>query len=189
MKKRVIIVTDGDKSAQKAVETAATNIGGRCISCSAGNPTMLSGSEIIKAIDSAESDLVVVMVDDRGKKGKGKGEQVMEQIFDDENIDVIGVVAVSSNGKDCSDISADCSITNDGRVTALAVDKNGVESPSHDICGDTLSILRQKKPKVIIGLGDPGKMDFNDEVSKGAPLTTRALEEVVQRSAAAKNVK
>lgn len=46
-KRRVILVTDGDGIAKKAVETAALRIGGRCISKSAGNPTPLSGKKII----------------------------------------------------------------------------------------------------------------------------------------------
>jgi stage V sporulation protein AE len=37
---------------------------------------------------------------------------------------------------------------------------------------------------VIVGIGDPGKMDFNDEIEKGAPITTKALKEVLKRSTA-----
>jgi len=42
-KRKVIIVTDGDIAAKAAVEIAALNIGGECISYSAGNPTVLTG--------------------------------------------------------------------------------------------------------------------------------------------------
>lgn len=45
LKRKVILVTDGDLVAKKAVETASRNIGARCISCSAGNPTRLSGEQ------------------------------------------------------------------------------------------------------------------------------------------------
>jgi len=37
---------------------------------------------------------------------------------------------------------------------------------------------------VIVGIGDPGKMDFYDSIEKGAPITTKALQEVLKRSAA-----
>ncbi|MCL6636019.1 MAG: stage V sporulation protein AE, partial [Peptococcaceae bacterium] len=33
-KRKVIIVTDGDRIAKRAVEVAARNVGARCISCS-----------------------------------------------------------------------------------------------------------------------------------------------------------
>ncbi|HHW49425.1 MAG TPA: stage V sporulation protein AE, partial [Clostridiaceae bacterium] len=44
-KRKVILVTDGDSVAKEAVEIAASNIGARCISDSAGNPTVLTGQE------------------------------------------------------------------------------------------------------------------------------------------------
>ncbi|MDP4092490.1 MAG: stage V sporulation protein AE [Bacillota bacterium] len=183
-KKKVILVTDGDKVAQKAVETAAANIGGRCISASAGNPTILSGEEIVELVTKAQHDPVVVMVDDRGKKGMGKGEQVMMKMLEDKTIDIIGIVAVSSNGKDCNGLDVTCSITKDGQVIENAVDKYGNNTGEDTICGDTLSILKNKKDLVIVGIGDPGKMDYKDEVTKGAPITTKALREVMERSGA-----
>ena len=108
-KRKVILVTDGDIAAKGAVETAASNIGGRCISFSAGNPTILTGYEIVELIKAAKNDPVVVMVDDRGRKGRGAGESAMESILNNENIEVIGVVAVSSDGKDCNGIKLSCS--------------------------------------------------------------------------------
>jgi stage V sporulation protein AE len=101
-KKKVIIVTDGDMAAKEAVETAASNIGARCISSSAGNPTVLSGKEMIARIMEAPYDPVVVMVDDKGAVGKGRGEAAMEEILDCTDIEVLGVIAVSSNGKDAA---------------------------------------------------------------------------------------
>ncbi|WP_222430861.1 stage V sporulation protein AE, partial [Bacillus licheniformis] len=38
-KRKVILVTDGDIYAAKAIEYAARKTGGRCISQSAGNPS------------------------------------------------------------------------------------------------------------------------------------------------------
>lgn len=179
---KVILVTDGDKMAQKAVEAAAANIGGRCISASAGNPTVLTGNEIVELIKTAEHDPVVVMVDDRGEQGMGRGEQAMDYILNNEEMDVLGVVAVSSNGKDCNGLKVSCSITKEGEVIDGAVDKYGKDVKSGKICGDTLSVLRSRKGLVIVGIGDPGKMDFKDEVQKGAPITTKALHEVLSRS-------
>jgi len=181
-KRKVILVTDGDRVARRAVELAAHNIGGRCISASAGNPTELTGKEIIEVITTAEHDPVVVMVDDRGIKGDGRGEKAMNTIIKDHRVDVLGVVAVSSNGKDCNGLKVSCSITKDGNIIDGAVDKYGNNINQKDICGDTLSILSDKKDLVIVGIGDPGKMDYYDEVSKGAPITTKALEEVMKRS-------
>lgn len=180
--KKVILVTDGDRVAQKAVEVAASNIGGRCISASAGNPTYLTGSEIVELIKTAEHDPVVVMVDDRGEKGMGKGEKAMDYILNNDELQVLGVVAVSSKGKDCNGLKVSCSITKEGNVIEGAVDKYGDTLKSGQICGDTLSILKSKKDIVIVGIGDPGKMDFNDDTERGAPITTKALREVLNRS-------
>ncbi len=181
-KRKVILVTDGDSSAQSAVEVAAANIGGRCISASAGNPTVLEGREIIELIKTAHNDPVIVMVDDRGARGKGEGEEAMEKILEDESIDVLGVVAVSSNGKDCRGINVSCSITKEGKVIEGGVDKYGNNIKDKGICGDTLSILRNREDLIVVGMGDPGKMDYKDEVEKGAPITTKALKEVLKRS-------
>lgn len=181
-KLKVILVTDGDDAALSAVEVAAGNIGGRCISLSAGNPTQLSGKEIIKLIKKADHDPIVVMVDDKGYKGKGSGEKAMEAILADASIDVIGVVAVSSHGKECGGVKFTCSVNKEGRVIDSHVDKFGNDIGKKDVCGDTLSTLRGRKNIVIVGMGDPGKMDYNDGVIKGAPITTIALQEVMKRS-------
>jgi stage V sporulation protein AE len=172
-KKRVIFVTDGDMVAMRAVEIAAANIGGRCISASAGNPTILTGEEIVE-----------LMVDDRGYKGKGIGEMVMEAVMNNDYIETLGVLAVSSKGKDCGRFKVSCSITKEGEIIDGTVDKDGKETHTKIVCGDTLSILREYNDMVIVGIGDPGKMDFNDEIEKGAPITTKALKEVLKRSTA-----
>lgn len=182
-KRKVILVTDGDMVAKGAVEIAASNIGGRCISASAGNPTTLTGNEIVELIKTAEHDPVVVMVDDRGHKGLGAGEAAMESIINNEDVEIVGIVAVSSNGKDCNGLKISCSITKEGKIIEGAVDKYGNDIHSDRICGDTLSVLKGHEDLVIVGIGDPGKMDFNDEIQKGAPITTKALEEILKRSA------
>lgn len=180
-KRKVILVTDGDMVAKRAVEIAAGNIGGRCISASAGNPTVLTGHEILEKVGQALYEPIVIMVDDRGIKGEGPGEAAMQTILDNEDVDVLGVVAVSSNGKDCNGLDVTCSITKDGEIIESAVDKSGNDTHSDEVCGDTLSILKNRKNLIIVGMGDPGKMDYKDEVSKGAPITTKALKEVMIR--------
>jgi hypothetical protein len=182
IKHKVILVTDGDMVAKGAIEKATTNIGGRCISASAGNPTILTGREILDKINEAEHDPVVVMVDDRGWKGEGPGEMAMDTILQDKNVDVLGIIAVSSNGKDCNGLNVTCSVTKEGKIIENAVDKYGNNMHNDNICGDTLSILRNKKDILIVGMGDPGKMDYNDEITKGAPITTMALKEILKRS-------
>lgn len=49
-KRQVILITDGDDYARKALEAVAKEIGGRCISQSHGNPSHLSGQEIVNLI-------------------------------------------------------------------------------------------------------------------------------------------
>jgi len=61
-----------------------------------------------------------------------------------------------------------------------SVNKKGIATRNGKICGDTLSILRGRKDLVIVGIGDPGKMDFYDSIEKGAPITTKALQEVLK---------
>lgn len=181
-KRKVILVTDGDMVAKEAVETATRNIGGRCISSSAGNPTILTGEEIVTKIMEAAHDPVVVMVDDRGAKGQGPGEAAMATVLDSRELDILGVVAVSSNGKDCNGLDVNCSITKNGDVIQSAVDKYGDNTHSDEICGDTLSILKSRQGIFIIGIGDPGKMDYRDEVLKGAPVTTKALRMIMDHN-------
>jgi len=181
-KRKVILVTDGDMVAKDAVEAATRNIGGRCISSSAGNPTVLTGQEMVTKIMEAAHDPVIVMVDDRGAKGQGPGETAMAAVLDSKDIDILGVVAVSSNGKDCNGLDVNCSITKDGEVVHNAVDKYGQNTHTDKICGDTLSILRSRHGVFIIGIGDPGKMDYNDEVLKGAPITTKAFNMIMENS-------
>lgn len=179
-KRKVILVTDGDMVAKEAVEKATANVGGRCISSSAGNPTVLSGQEIENRILEAKHDPVVVMVDDRGAKGKGAGERAMDYLLDCRRLDVLGIVAVSSNGKDCNGLKIDCSVTKTGEIIEYAVDKFGDNMYSDKICGDTLSVLRSHPGSFIVGIGDPGKMDYQDEVAKGAPITTKAFRIILE---------
>jgi len=122
---KVIIVTDGDRIARKAVERAAENLGLRVISKSAGNPTHLSAGKIIELIKNAQYDPVVVMVDDKGFTGTGKGERVINKLSKSKELEILGVIAVASNTEGVNGIKVDCSVTKYGNVTKRTVDKDG----------------------------------------------------------------
>ena len=181
-RKRVILVTDGDGIARKAVETAASRIGGRCISKSAGNPTPLSGQKIIEMVKQTPYDPVVVMVDDRGHTGTGKGEKAILEIARSPDIEILGVIAVASNTEGVKGVSIDFSVTKDGNIVEKTVDKNGNITGGGKINGDTVDILDSIDVPVIAGIGDPGKMDGKDCCDKGAPIITKAMKEIIERS-------
>lgn len=182
-KKRVILVTDGDGIARKAVETAALRIGGRCISRSAGNPTPMSGQKILELIRQTPYDPVVVMVDDRGDTGMGKGERVIMELAKSPEIKILGVVAVASNTEGVNGVSVDFSITKDGNIIPNTVDKYGNKRDGNKIIGDTVDILESVDVPVIVGIGDPGKMNGKDCCDKGAPIITKAMKEIIERAA------
>lgn len=179
-KRKVILVTDGDDVARKAVEKAAENIGARCISRSAGNPTQLPGYKIIELIKQAKWDPVVVMVDDRGHTGEGKGEHVIRDIAACPDIEVIGAIAVASNTEGVLGIEVDFSVSKDGNIMKKTVDKNGKPTDGKVIYGDTVDILNMIDVPVIVGIGDPGKMHGRDGWSVGCPIITKAMQEIIR---------
>ncbi|MGE5576595.1 MAG: stage V sporulation protein AE [Syntrophothermus sp.] len=183
-KKRVILVTDGDGIAQAAVERAAKNVGGRTISLSAGNPTPLSGREIVQEIQKASDDPVLVMVDDKGTRNKGAGERALEEIAKSPGIQILGVIAVASNTKKVEGVPVDVSIDREGRIVPRPVDKWGKpEKPGRaKVEGDTVDILNRLDIPIVVGMGDPGKMGDADAVTKGAPITTRAVRYILENS-------
>ncbi len=184
MKKKIILITDGDQVARRAVEKVAEKVGGRCISLSAGNPTPVSGQEIISAVLETPYDPVLVMLDDRGNRSRGEGETALAEITASNQVEVLGVVAVASNTEAIKGIEVDCSVTNQGQVVPDAVDKEGFPEPdhSHRLKGDTVDVLNELEIPIIIGVGDIGKMKGYDRLSKGAPVTKRAVEEILARS-------
>lgn len=183
-RRKVIIVTDGDLVAGKTVQVAARNIGARFISLTTGNPTPISAGEVVELIKKTPHDPVVIMVDDRGKRGFGKGEQVLEFVAQHPDIEVIGAVAVASNTSFTEGVRVDESVTCDGRIVDGPVDKLGhPEEHGHiHLEGDTVDVLNRLDIPVIVGTGDTGKMDFADDYCKGAPVTTKALLEILNRS-------
>ena len=177
-KKKVIIVTDGDKIAREAVEIAAKEKGCRCISSSARNPTPLTGQQVVDLINSTPYDPVVVMVDDRGAAGKGQGERVMEYMIKHPDIQIIGVVAVASNTENIQGAHVDCAVTKDKEVIKGEVNKDGTPiSDEAVIKGDTVDILNRYNQEIplIVGVGDIGKMDDCDKTEYGAQITAKAL--------------
>ncbi|RKD34700.1 stage V sporulation protein AE [Thermohalobacter berrensis] len=181
-KRKIILVTDGDTIAQKAVEIATKNIGGRCISRSAGNPTPLTGDEISQLIKIAKYDPVVVMVDDIGHPGFGKGEKALKDILNNEYTEILGIVAVASNTENVNGVEVDFSIDYRGKVVPNAVDKYGIETDSKKLYGDTVDIINKYSVPLIVGIGDIGKMDGCDDCTIGAPIITKALQEILNRT-------
>ncbi|MDT8901104.1 stage V sporulation protein AE [Anaeroselena agilis] len=185
-KVRIIIVTDGDRCAQHVVENIATDLGLRCISASAGNPTPISGQEIVELVKTVPHDPVLVMFDDRGRRDKGKGETAMEYVASHPDIEVLGAVAVASNTTGIRGVAADASVSGEGVVVDNAVDKYGQEKTTGRdrtiINGDTVDVLNAVDVPVIIGVGDIGKMDKADDIRRGAPVTRKAIEEILKRS-------
>ncbi len=182
-KHKVIFITDGDDIARKAVEKAASNVGGRCISASAGNPTPLNGQKLVELIKKAKHDPVVVMVDDRGSCRKGKGEEVLEYVAQHPDIEVIGVLAVASNTESIEGIPVDYAVTKNKEVVNVPVDKCGNPAYSNKVLmGDTVDVLNELKDivPVVVGIGDIGKMEGKDSPLKGAEITTKALELIIK---------
>ncbi|MBP2634219.1 MAG: Stage sporulation protein [Firmicutes bacterium] len=185
---RVILVTDGDKVAQEAVEAIGSSLGLRCISASAGNPTPISGKKIVNLLKTVPYDPVLVMFDDKGHSEKAEGEQALEYVANHPDIEVLGVVAVASNTTGIEGIHADACVDCHGHVIDRPVDKKGEIKPKpacaceSNIIGDTVDVLNDLEIPVIIGVGDIGKMDKHDDLSRGAPITRKAIEEILKRS-------
>jgi len=182
-RRKVILVTDGDKAARKTVEVAARNIGARCISASAGNPTEISGERLVQLIKAAPHDPVVVMFDDVGMMGKGKGERVLEYVSRHPEIEVLGAVAVASHTRNVEGVEVDASVDRTGHLVAGPVTKEGYPEPAKHkyLEGDTVDILSELSVPVVIGTGDTGKMDGKDSFFEGAPITTKAFREILNR--------
>jgi stage V sporulation protein AE len=183
-KRRVIVITDGDRIARKVVEKVACNIGGRAISMSGGNPTVISGEKIVAAIKKTPYDPVLVMVDDCGERGKGNGEKALEILTKDPEIEILGVLAVASNTSEVDGVPVNASVTRDGQVVSDPVNKDGnpQSGAPKRIKGDTVDVINHLSIPVVIGIGDLGKMDDADLVEKGAKITTLAVEEILKRN-------
>ncbi|UPV77507.1 stage V sporulation protein SpoVABEA [Bacillus rugosus] len=182
-KRKVILVTDGDVYAAKTIEYAASQVGGRCISQSKGNPSIRSGAELVKLIASAPYDPVFVMFDDSGLQGEGPGESALTYVATHPSIEVLGVIAVASKTHQAEWTRVDVSIDRNGEITEYGVDKVGErEFDEHRMSGDTVYCLDKLDLPLIVGIGDIGKMGRKDDISKGSPITMKAVEFILERS-------
>jgi stage V sporulation protein AE len=183
-KRRVIVVTDGDQVARRAVEEAASQVGCRVISRSSGNPTPLDGEQIVRLVKHAKHDPVVVMFDDNGNGDFGLGEQAIQYLSNHPDIEVLGAVAVASNTPFVEGVHVSFSIDQNLRVIEDGVDKDGVPVKSADgvVYGDTVDVLSELDIPIIVGVGDIGKMQGKDHFMKGAPITKAAFLEILKRS-------
>lgn len=182
-KRKVILITDGDDYARRAVEQVAANIGGRCISLSQGNPSVLSGPHLVKLIKKAVKDPVLVMFDDSGYLGEGAGEKALKYVAEHEDIQVLGVLAVASKTHMEEWSRVDFCIDRDGELTPFGVDKHGLpELEMGRINGDTVYCLDKLTVPLIIGIGDIGKMARRDHYKIGSPITKKAVEIILERS-------
>ena len=181
-KRNVILVTDGDQIARRTLEVAVKNIGARCISMSAGNPTRKNGARLIELIKSAAHDPVIVMFDDKGAEGQGYGEKAMLEVYNSPEINILGVLAVASNSACCDGARVDISITDTGAVVKGPVNKFGKTTKRKELQGDTVEILNDLDIPLVVGIGDIGKMQGADDYHYGAMVTTRALQEIIERS-------
>lgn len=182
-RKRVIVVTDGDHVAMRALRMAARRTGCHLIAQTEGNPTPLSGVEMVNYIREAPSDPVVVMLDDNGNGQISKGEEALSVLLHHPDIEVLAVLAVASNTSSVSGVAIDFSVNYLGKKVETAVDKDGVPINSYLVSGDTVDILRHIDPPLVIGIGDIGKMNGHDAPERGAPVTTAAFEWIILQSA------
>lgn len=179
---RVIIVTDGDEVACRAVQIVGQRLGLRVISASGGNPTPVNGSQIAELCHQAPYDPVLVMADDRGRPRKGSGELAIETLANRPDIRIIGILAVASNTQRVRGTRVDASVTAKGEIVDKAVEKDGRCSDSNILEGDTVDILNELDIPVVIGIGDLGKMDGADYLTLGSPVTERAIREILDRN-------
>lgn len=183
MRRRVILVTDGDEYAQRTLEHIARKMGGRCISQSQGNPTHLSGMQMVQYILQTPYDPVFVMFDDCGFIGEGPGERAMKVVATHKQIEVLGAIAVASNTHQNEWTRVDVSVDRFGMLTGNGVDKNGIEEfESGRINGDTVYSLDQLNIPIIVGIGDIGKMGRYDDLQAGCPITEQAVQIILERS-------
>ncbi|MDT8859805.1 stage V sporulation protein AE [Alkalihalobacillus sp. MEB130] len=182
-RRKVILITDGDEHAKKVVEFVAEEIGGRCISYSYGNPTPISGEEIVSLVLQTPYDPVLVMFDDCGQREEGIGERAMHYVATHPQIEVLGAIAVASSTHSSEWTHVDVSVDRYGHLTEYGVDKEGIpDLEIGRINGDTVYILDELDIPIVVGVGDIGKMAGFDTVKKGAPITKQAVEIILERS-------
>ena len=183
IRRRVILITDGDEYARRTVEYVAKEIGGRCISMSQGNPSFHTGPELVDLIKQTPHDPVLVMFDDSGLVGEGPGEKALKYVAGHPDIEVLGIIAVASKTRQAEWTRVDVCIDRDGELTSYGVDKFGIpELETGRLNGDTVYCLDTLNVPLIVGIGDIGKMAKRDHYERGAPITKKAVELILERS-------
>jgi stage V sporulation protein AE len=168
--------------ARAALEEVARQIGGRCISRSAGNPTPLSGPQLVRLIKESACDPVLVMFDDCGSWREGRGEQALRYVARHPDIEVLGAVAVASDQYREPGVPVDLALDRNGKIVKHAVDKHGVEHQNEPLLihGDTVSVLNDLQIPIVVGVGDVGKMGYRDGADRGAPITAKAVQLILE---------
>ncbi|MGL4522430.1 MAG: stage V sporulation protein AE, partial [Bacilli bacterium] len=157
--------------------------GFRTISTSAGNPSQLSGKELVKRIKRTPHDPVLVMFDDSGIVGLGKGEESLRYVATHHDITVLGALAVAARTHGDEWTRVHVSIDCEGNLCSHGVDKSGVpDIEDGRVNGDTVYVLDQLNIPVIVGIGDIGKMRGIDDYRKGAPITRKAIAIILERN-------
>ncbi|UTR08078.1 stage V sporulation protein AE [Alkalihalobacillus sp. LMS6] len=182
--KTVIFVTDGDLASKKALEHIAKELNCQVISASYGNPTVIEPQELVDLIHQQKDEVpILVMFDDCGIRDMGFGEEAMQYIAKQQTINVIGAVAVASQTHAKEWTHVDVSVDRFGHLSQYGVDKEGLfDLEIGRINGDTVSILDDLKLPIVVGVGDIGKMARFDDVKRGAPITKKAIELILERS-------
>lgn len=183
LKKRVILITDGDDSAKAAVEQVARSLDVHLVAESGGNPSKVPGDELIKLIKKSNKETTLVLFDDCGYPDEGPGESVLVEVVNSPDIEILGAIAVASESFSHEWTRVDVSIDRNGVLTEYGVDKGGIiDTEVGRIRGDTVSVLDQLPIPLIVGVGDLGKMGGHDSIEKGAPITKLAVELILERS-------
>jgi stage V sporulation protein AE len=180
MARKVIVVTDGDHLARRALQIAAKQIPARVISRSAGNPTVLTADELIHFVKQAKFDPVIVMFDDNGNGGHASGEKALLELAAHPDVDVIGALAVASNTSYVRGVHVNFSIDCMCRKVQSGVNKDGIAIHPRKVFGDTVDVLRKLAVPVVVGIGDIGKMGGRDAPERAAPVTTAAIRAILQ---------
>lgn len=181
--RRVIVVTDGDRVAARALAIAARRTGCSLVVQSRGNPTRLTGVELVQCIERAPSDPVIVMLDDNGDPAEAAGESALRVLSAHPGIEIVALLAVASHTDRVHGAPVDFSVDRRGRRVERAVDKEGRETDSYLVAGDTVDALRGIDVPLVVGVGDIGKMGGRDAPGRGAPVTTSAIEWVLMELA------
>ncbi len=178
MKKRIVVVTDGDQSAWRAARRAVVELGLGFVDITEGNPTRATLAEVEEALVASPYEVVVVLADDGGTAGIGPGERLIEALARSPAVEIVAAVAVASWAHQESEVRVDESVTAEGSVVATAVDKEGRPVPGKRLSGDTVGVLRRLCVP-IVGVGDIGE----DGHACGVPALRKALAEALRLAA------